>query len=440
MRKNYLNPTKNIFAVKAIALLIIIVSAVFTPSANAQGLVFKEPKLISGSAGVNNAVYRFAKVATNVDALVKINGRSSAIVSLVSIDLEDLGHNKSFQPQVTYNNDRTPNGTSDWWMEFEITFVTAGTTTPVIVTKFDVTALDIDGNGDELNEWVSFYNLKTFLYEASTVLQSANIFETIASLNTLVGKKYSGPTTNFVDIDTSATKVMVTAGYENKNQFRIRTGGHAVGQNGAADRMYSFWFRTFTYQVPVQGTLPVTLSSFTARKAANNAVLDWATEMEKNVSHFVIQRSLDGTDYTDAGLIFTSGNSDRHKEYSFKDELKNINKGIVYYRLKMVDLDGRFEQSPVRVLRISEQNEMTNILAYPNPVVSELRITLPSNWQDNKVTIDVINTSGQILKHIVSSKASQTETVDMRDLGTGIYMVRATSGLGTAVQRVAKTK
>ena len=49
--------------------------------------VFKNGVLQSGTAGANNAVYRFPSVITGIDALVKINGRSSSMVQLVTIDL-----------------------------------------------------------------------------------------------------------------------------------------------------------------------------------------------------------------------------------------------------------------------------------------------------------------------------------------------------------------
>ena len=85
-------------------------------TASAQELVFRNPALVSGTGGANNAVYRFSSVTSGVDALVKINGRSNNLVSLVAIDLSSSGFDKAFQPQVTYNNNTTPNGVSDWWM------------------------------------------------------------------------------------------------------------------------------------------------------------------------------------------------------------------------------------------------------------------------------------------------------------------------------------
>src|SRR6478752_5068105 len=144
-------PTVNAFthSFKIITAALLLVLSSFTVSA--QGLVFNNHTLLSGTKGADGAVYRFNNVTTNIDALVTINGRSSSLVKLVNIDTTGIGHVKAFQPQVTYgDNNSSPAGNMDWWMEFGISFVTHGTTTPVSVNSIDVTALDIDGNGDKI--------------------------------------------------------------------------------------------------------------------------------------------------------------------------------------------------------------------------------------------------------------------------------------------------
>jgi hypothetical protein len=419
----------------------LLASALSIPAMSQQGLIFKNPVLISGTAGQDGAVYRFSLVTSNVDALVKINGRSSSSVKLLAIDLNTDGWDKAFQPQVTCNdNNTTPSGIYDWWMEFQVTFVKTNTSTPVSVSNFSLTAIDIDGNGDKINEWVNFYNLKSSVVESNSLLSLSALWETILGLLQLDGKQFSGPTTNFTDIDTSATSVMATANYENINQFRIRTGGHSTGVSGAADRMYSFWFKSFNFQAPVATTLPITLASFTATKSDSKVVLNWSTSMEKNVSHFSVERSTDGANYSQVGIVMTDDNSNQVKKYSFSDDIKNVDKQIVYYRLGTIDMDGQDQKSAVRIIRMEDQKTTNAILAYPNPATTDLRITLPSAWQNKQVVIDLINTSGQVAKHIVCSSAGQTQDLSISDISVGMYIVRATNGTETSVQRIIKSK
>src|SRR5690349_4304816 len=58
---------------------------------NPVKLRFQTPTLYSGVAGQDGAVYKFAQVTSGVDALVKINGRSNSLVSLISMDIPGSG-------------------------------------------------------------------------------------------------------------------------------------------------------------------------------------------------------------------------------------------------------------------------------------------------------------------------------------------------------------
>lgn len=401
-----------------------------------NGLSFKNSKLESGTAGADNAVYRFAQVSNDIDALVKITGRSSNKVRLVSIDLTNTGWDKAFQPQVTYDGNAGILGL-DWWLEFEISFVQKGKVAPVTVNNFDVTALDIDGNDSKFHEYVSFYQQKTYMMERGTRLTVTNLLQSILGILT-PGKRFDGPVTNYNNIDTNATSVMVTNSYESANTFRIRTGGAHSGSGSADDRMYSIFFKSFTYQAPVQFTLPLVLTSFNAAVDNKKVLLKWVTGMEKDLSYFVIEKSTNGKDFTDAGVVSAAGNSGVKKEYVFVDP-SNAAKGVVYYRLKMVDQDKRFQHSAIRTIKLND-NEAADIKlqAYPNPVMNEVRITIPYTWQNKQVVYDVFNTNGQRVKQVINKTASQTETMNMSDLGAGVYMVKASTESESAMQRIIK--
>ena len=116
-----------------------------------QGLIFKNPTLASGTAGSDGAVYRFSNVTTNVDALVTINGRSSSLVTLDTVDVTSTGFDKAFQPVVTYNKGNAK-GPVSWWMEFVVTFVQSGSSTPILQDTLNATAIDVDGDGSVLQE------------------------------------------------------------------------------------------------------------------------------------------------------------------------------------------------------------------------------------------------------------------------------------------------
>jgi hypothetical protein len=102
------------------------------------------------------------------------------------------------------------------------------------------------------------------------------------------------------------------------------------------------------------------LVSFQAKLKSNEKVaLNWVTAAEVNTSHFVMQRSVDGNDFDDAALLFTD-ECDRNTkmEYNYTDPISHIKTGLVYYRLKMVDMNGAYTYSKAVKVRIEKTKDL----------------------------------------------------------------------------------
>ncbi len=442
----HLYPTpklNNIFSINLVRLIaaIVLLVAGFSVAVNAQTstteLVFKSPVLVTGTTGADGAVYRFPLVVTGVDAMVKINGRSSNSVSLISLDTKTTGYNNAFQPQLGFNHNYS--GVSDNWMEFQISFVQTNTSVPVVVNSFDVTGLGINGNNSNLAEYISSYALKNYSLEKNTLLTASDVFETIAGNNVKTGKRFDGPVTGSQIFDTTNKTCMVTCTYVNCNTLKVRAGAKGLGGSCSANRIYSYWFKGFGFQAPVTGTLPVSLIDWNAIYVNSNVSLKWTTTSEKNASHFIIERSYDASEYTDAAMIFAVGNSDIANNYSFTDKLPASNTGVIYYRLKMVDMDGKSTVSTTRIVRIGKVAAQVKVTAYPNPVQSELRVTIPQNWQDKQVSYQLMNANGQVIKSYSVAHANQTEVISMTQVPTGMYVIKVNSGNETGTQTIVKS-
>lgn len=91
--------------------------------------------------------------------------------------------------------------------------------------------------------------------------------------------------------------------------------------------------------------VPVKLSSFTAEKVNTTTLLQWSTATEINSKNFEVQRSADGKEFKTIGVVQAKGNSTNQTNYSFTDAVP-IN-GINYYRLKQVDVNGKFEYTNI---------------------------------------------------------------------------------------------
>ena len=428
---------------KLTALITVILVSFTGFSQTVPELVFRNPVLISGQAGQNGAKYRFPNVMSGpnaIDAIVEIRDRSSNNVVLRNIDNSSDGFSKAFQPELGISGHISPN--ANWWMEFRMEFVDAGTNNKREIQKFVVTTLDVDGDGGTVREWVEMNNVKEVTTAPNNFLIT-NILSTVIDLlnlnNNGIDAQIIGPITNFSSIDTAATAVMASYEYERKDRIEFKLGGRKSNSNasGMGMRMNSLWFKQFSLSLPIS-TLPVKLIDFNA--SLNNTTVDlkWTTAGEKNVSHFEIERSLDGRNYSTVGVVFAYGNTDDIKKYNFNTNVANLQATTIYYRLKSVDIDEYTEYSEVRLIRIQNDNGILAISAFPNPVANELRLTLPTNWQGKNVLFSIYNQSGTEVRRIPRSHASQTETIQVDGLIKGLYIVKASCGDEIAQQKVIK--
>lgn len=402
-------------------------------------LVFSNPVLVNGTAGQDGAKYRFSNVCAGLDAVIEIEDRSASNVVISSIDSAGIGWNKAFQPVVGIPG--TVGANQEWWVDFRIEFFQAGTNTKKRIENFFITSLDVDGDNQSLNEWVLLKKVKAVTYSQASNLSGTilgSLFDLLDWDNCGEDVRIDGPVTNYTNIDTNAVNVMATYEFEKKEKFEFRMGGkNGNSATTAGMRMNSFWFKQFNLNPPIV-SLPVSLIDFSAILNKSKVDLKWITASEKNVSHFEIERSTDGVNYSQAAVMFAYGNTSETKTYTFSNDISNVQSSLIYYRLRSVDIDGKSQLSQVRVIRIGKQNEMLNMVTYPNPATSELRITLPSSWQGKEVIFEIFNQNGQKLKTSKNGSASQTENISVNDLAKGFYLVKATCEGATTQQKIIK--
>lgn len=87
--------------------------------------------------------------------------------------------------------------------------------------------------------------------------------------------------------------------------------------------------------------LPLRLLSFTGQSGNNFVALQWQTDSEINASNFNVQRSVDGTSFITVNTQQAINNGSRTNTYGYKNEISNISASKVYYRLQIIDKDGR---------------------------------------------------------------------------------------------------
>ncbi len=188
-----------------------------------------------------------------------------------------------------------------------------------------------------------------------------------------------------------------------------------------------------------QTPLPVVLESFTASLVNQHTIMNWSTASESYLNYFSVERSTDGIHFSQAGMVFAKGNNSVKSSYSFTDNIAGIQVPVVYYRLNLVDVDGKSRYSNVRMVTLSgKQDKKIAITSYPDPVIQNVNVTIPASWQNQKVIYEVFSSYGICTLHKQVIESSQTEALDLANLAPGMYIIKASCNGQVAVQKIIK--
>jgi hypothetical protein len=169
--------------------------------------------------------------------------------------------------------------------------------------------------------------------------------------------------------------------------------------------------------------LPLNLISFSGKVINQSTTLNWQTANELNTQSFDIERSLDGKKFEQIGSI-ASKNSSELQNYSFIDKNSALtNSDILYYRLKMIDLDGKFSYSKIVAVSLEKEN---SINISPNPTNGKALLNLEEKTKLLNTFASISNSTGQIVKQFKINKL--TEEIDLGDLPKAVYLVKFQDG------------
>ncbi len=168
--------------------------------------------------------------------------------------------------------------------------------------------------------------------------------------------------------------------------------------------------------------LPVTLLSFIGNADGNNVNINWKTTAELNLVNYQLERSNNGTSFTTIATIPAGKNY-----YTYIDKNTRGNSDNYFYRLKMVDIDGKFSYSNI----VSVKNSLQQTLKLsPNPaknIVSIQGLTQPG-------VLTIFNSSG---KQVLSIRTrTNTASVNISTLASGLYYVRFNDGKNFSYQKL----
>ncbi|MEL6650994.1 MAG: T9SS type A sorting domain-containing protein [Bacteroidota bacterium] len=188
----------------------------------------------------------------------------------------------------------------------------------------------------------------------------------------------------------------------------------------------------------MQFVFPVEWLSFEVERAKSDARLEWITASEQNSDYFLVERSLDGQHFENLAKVNAAGTTSQQSAYQFTDQgISSLTSTRILYRLKQVDLDGRFDYSKVVELQLSTSNRQLSLEAYPNPAEDVLHIRM--NYE-GAARFKVISSTGQVIfaRDFYSSEMVQALDLEVSDWPAGIYSVILDADRGRTFEQIVK--
>lgn len=170
--------------------------------------------------------------------------------------------------------------------------------------------------------------------------------------------------------------------------------------------------------------LPLTLLDFDGEPRDNGNLLRWHTEDEVNLDGFNVMRSSDGISWQHIYSVVATGLHSGINRYEYLDHRPLA--GGNFYRLEILDHDGRARQSRLIYIRTKALPQEQELLVYPNPSSQgTIFISFPAFMQQNG-SVKLIDPGGQLVLN--QNLEHSGMELDVSRLTPGTYFVWVISG------------
>jgi hypothetical protein len=209
--------------------------------------------------------------------------------------------------------------------------------------------------------------------------------------------------------------------------------GNHNGTSGCSNTVYdNNNGNNYSINFTVTAPMPLNFLSVEANQYGDNVLLSWSTEYENGNSYFEIQRSRDGSNFKKIGIVISSGMSTKQFSYEFLDELPLIKNNI--YRIKQIDLDGKYMFSPSVSVYMSSKIRSFEI----NPNIIDNNLMAEFGKPTESGILQIYDLSGKISKRIILSKGIENIHINAADLIPGLYIARYIDGEETISKKFIK--
>jgi alpha-mannosidase len=181
-------------------------------------------------------------------------------------------------------------------------------------------------------------------------------------------------------------------------------------------------------------SLPANQFTFTGHRdfSSTKNLLKWSADDERSTRWYTLERSTDGNNFFPVQTIAKNNGS-----YIYYDDKINTAENY-YYRIKMINANGRHEYSHTVFIRADA--DARNLLVYPNPATDIINTSLILRKQQ-RCNVAVVNAAGAIVKTTAPplfERGYNTYTLSVKELPAGPYNIVITTGDKKYVQPFIK--
>lgn len=163
-------------------------------------------------------------------------------------------------------------------------------------------------------------------------------------------------------------------------------------------------------------TLPIKLKSFTGVATATGNAISWVVASNFNVKNFVLERSIDGINFTPISSISSKENNSSVAAYSYIDDV--VSK-TTYYRLLSVEKDGSETMSDILLIN---RKMKTAITVYPT--IANSSIYIKANAVNLKGAVKIYDAVGkQISVEKIDIANGAVQMISTSNLTKGYYLL-----------------
>lgn len=181
--------------------------------------------------------------------------------------------------------------------------------------------------------------------------------------------------------------------------------------------------------------LSTELSNYEVVCANNVTKMNWTTESETGLDHFILEKSANGSEFTAFETIQSAGNSATAIHYKSTDTKPYS--GITYYRIKFVYLDGAISYSEIRALNCGRK--FTSLVIAPNPSSHSVTVEFVQEVATD-VELMLMNNLGKVLRSskIEAQTGVNRHELDLSEYPAGVYLLTIKNGKQQAIRKIIK--